>query len=92
MGAVAFGVIILAGLAQLALGFMGLEYLLGLWAAVVGLALAIMFRFMLPMTIGSYFGAVYAVGLPWWCGILIAAPGILFLLPAVFGSRMRSEG
>lgn len=78
------GLFLLAGLAQLVLGFMGLEYLFGVWVAVLAAGFAVTLRFMLPLVIGSWFGAVYVLGLPWWLGILAVAPGIIFVVPALF--------
>ncbi len=91
MGYLLFPAFIAAGLAQLALGFMGIEYLLGIWAALAALSAAFLFRFMLPLTIGSYFGAVEVMGLPWWGGILVAAPGILFLVPAFLRAMLEER-
>lgn len=71
------------GFVQLCFGFMGLEYLLGLWAAFLGLALVFWLRVFLPMTIGTWFGAVEVMGWPWWAGVLIVAPGLLFMVPAM---------
>lgn len=88
MGYLLFPAFIVVGLAQLALGFMGLDYLLGLWAAFAALAAAFLFKFMLPLTIGSYFGAVEIMGLPWWAGILVAAPGLLFLVPSLLNAMI----
>ena len=75
---------LLAGLAQFVLGFMGLEYLFGVWVAVLGIGFAMTLRFVLPLGIGSWFGAIHVLGLPWWLGILAVAPGIIFVVPALF--------
>ena len=82
-GVVWFFSLIALGIIQLVLGFAGLEYLLGWWAGAIGLALALTMRLMLPMSIGSYFGAVYVMEWPWWVGVLIVVPGILFLIPGL---------
>lgn len=76
-------IFLLVGLAQIYLGYIGIEYHLGFWAAVAAIAATFMFRFMLPITIGSFFGAVDVLGWPWWGGVLIAAPGLLFIAPAM---------
>lgn len=91
MGFLLLPAFIIVGLAQLAIGFMGLEYMLGLWAAFIGLGAAFLFRFMLPLSVGSYFGAVEVMGLPWWGGIIVAAPGILFILPSLLGAVMEKR-
>lgn len=74
------------GVSQAILGFMGLEYLLGIWAAVVGVGLAFAFRFTVPMFIGTYFGAVNVMEWPWWVGLLVTAPGLVFIVPAFAAS------
>ncbi|MDE0718861.1 MAG: hypothetical protein OXH64_13090 [Rhodospirillaceae bacterium] len=70
------------GLAQLGLGWVGIEHHLGWWAA-MGAAATVFFGFMLPMTIGTYFGVVDVLGWPWWAGVLVAAPGLFFMAPAL---------
>jgi len=74
------------GIAQLVFGFAGIEHHFGNIAAFFGLVAAFGFRFLLPMTIGSYFGAVDVFGWPWWGGLLIALPGLIFLVPAILAS------
>jgi hypothetical protein len=81
LGLAGFLLLIVIGLVQLVLGFLGLEYLVGFWAAAVGLGLVFFLRIMLPMTVGSYFGAVDVLGWPWWAGVLIVTPGFLFVVP-----------
>ena len=70
------------GVVQLWLGWIGIEHHLGEWAAVVAVLAVFFLRLMLAMTIGTYFGAVDVIGWPWWTGILIADPGIVFVIPA----------
>jgi len=74
------------GIAQLVFGYAGIEYHFGHIAAFFGLFAAFGFRFLLPMTIGSYFGAVDVFGWPWWGGLLIALPGLVFLVPAILAA------
>jgi len=68
---------------QIYLGFIGIEYEVATWAAWGAVALALVGRIMLPLTVGSYFGAVSVLGWEWWQGLLIAAPGLLFIAPAL---------
>ncbi len=70
------------GILQTVLGVMGLEHEFGGWGVFVGLGAAFFLRIMLPLTVGTYFGAVEVLGWPWWGGVLIAAPGLLLLIPA----------
>lgn len=78
-----------SGLLQLALGYMGLEYLIGTWAAVLGLIVALGFRVFLPMSIGSFFGAVHVPGRPWWAGVLVVLPGLVLLIPGIIATAIE---
>lgn len=77
-GTVFFGI----GIAQLVLGFGGIDYHLGSWFAWGSVILAFL-GFTIPITIGTYFGVVDVLGLPWWLGILIASPGIVLMFPSL---------
>ena len=78
------GLLVLAlGLAQIGLGAIGIEHHLGSWAAIAAVLTSFIFRLMLPLTIGTYFGVVDVIGWPWWAGVLIAVPGIVFMVPAL---------
>lgn len=76
-------IFLLVGLAQIYLGYIGVEHHLGFWAAIAAIGVMFVFRIMLPITIGSYFGAVDVLGWPWWGGVLVAAPGLLFIAPTM---------
>jgi hypothetical protein len=80
IGCILFAVI---GIAQIVLGVMGLQHQFGGWVAFFAVLAAVGFRFMLPLTVGTYFGAVEVLGWPWWGGVLIAAPGLLLIIPSV---------
>ena len=69
------------GLVQFALGYQGIEYELGTGWAIIAVAAALIFKFTLPITIGTYFGVVHVHGGPWWAGLLVAAPGLLVAVP-----------
>lgn len=71
------------GLVQFWLGWIGIEHHLNSWAAGAAFLVALWMRILLPITIGSYFGVVDVIGWPWWAGLLIAAPGIIFSIPLV---------
>lgn len=71
------------GVVQLVVGFMGIQFHLGvIWAAIALLA-ALVFRFTLPITIGSFFGAMSVWGWHWGFAALFAVPGLIFLIPGV---------
>ena len=82
MGLIFGALFLLVGLLQITLGLAGIEYMIGWWASLIALVLAFAFRFMLPLSIGSYFGAVNVMDFPWWVGVLVVLPGLLFLIPA----------
>lgn len=66
-----------------------IQHELGGWWAFAALVAAFGFRFMLPLTIGTYFGAVEVLGWPWWGGVLIAAPGLLLIVPSILAQALE---
>ena len=70
------------GILQIYLGLVGLYYIGGGWLTWGSIAFSLFFRIMLPFTIGTYFGVVEVYDYEWWLGVLVAAPGILFMVPA----------
>lgn len=78
-----FIALIVVGLLQITLGFAGIEYHLGGFWAFAAIVAALWLRFLLPVTIGSYFGAVDVMGWEWYVGVAIAAPGVLFVVPSM---------
>lgn len=78
--------LIAIGVVQLALGWAGIEHHLGWWGGVGAVFLFFFFRFTLPITVGVYFGVVDVLGWPWWAGVLIAAPGLLFVVPTIIAA------
>ncbi|MFM8749328.1 hypothetical protein [Rhabdaerophilum sp.] len=82
MAVLAVPVFLLLGVLQIYLGFVGIDYLFGVWWAWGAIGVAIFFRIMLPLTIGTYFAVVNVFHYPWYVGLIVAAPGLLFLVPA----------
>ena len=89
LGILLLPIFLLVGLAQIYLGYIGVEHHLGFWAAIAAVGAMFVFRFMLPITIGSYFGAVDVLGWPWWGGVLVAAPGLLFIAPTMIMAALE---
>ncbi len=89
IGYVAF---LAVGLALMVVGVLGIEHHLGLLAAMAAICVAVYFRFVLPITIGTYFGAVDVLGWPWWAGVLMAFPQLAVLLPAVLSGAFAAMG
>ena len=88
----AFGGILflLVGAVQIYIGFLGIEYHLGTaWAwAAIGIAFGL--RIMLPLTIGTFFGAISVMGWPWYGALALAAPGLLFVVPALVTAALAT--
>lgn len=82
MGAL-FILVMVAGLAQLYLGYIGIEDWLGSAWALGALGLAVFARIMLPLTIGTYLAMTNVYGFEWWVGAIVAAPGLLLIVPAL---------
>ena len=82
MGAL-FILVMIAGLAQLYLGYIGIEDWLGNAWALGALGLAFFARIMLPLTIGTYLAMTNVYGFEWWIGAIVAAPGLLLIVPAL---------
>lgn len=76
---------LLVGVAQLIIGYLGIEYHLGEgWA--VGLVIAsLFFRITFPLTIGTFFGALDVLGWSWFGALLITLPGLLLMIPGAIG-------
>lgn len=81
--AILFIAVLIAGIAQLYLGYVGIEDWLGFGWALGALALAFFTRIMLPLTIGTYWAMTKVFGYEWWVGVLVAAPGLLLIVPAM---------
>lgn len=77
------------GILQLYFGYLGIEYHLGPWGALAAVLAAFVFRFMLPITIGTYFGAVDVMGWEWYFALVLAAPGLLFVAPALVNAAIE---
>lgn len=71
------------GIAQIYAGFIGVDYHLGGFWALIVLILAFGFRFILPVTIASFFGAYSVWGWHWAVSLIFAMPGLIFMFPTV---------
>lgn len=80
----------LLGIAQLFVGYVGVEHELGTFWAMAAVVAAIVFRFSLPLTIGSFFGAMNVWGWHWFASALFALPGLAFVIPGVIASMISS--
>lgn len=82
------GVILLLaiGVVQIAIGYMGIEYHFGGGWAIGAVILSIVFRFSLPLTIGTFFGATDVLGFSWIVALLITLPGLLLMVPGAIAA------
>lgn len=87
-----FAFILFLGIAvvQGVIGYIGIEHYFGTIAAVIALAVAFSLRITLPLTIGTFFGALEVLGWPWYLALVITVPGLLFAAPAMIAAALDS--
>ena len=83
-----FGVLLMLGigLAQIVIGYIGIEYHLGAGLAIGAVVLAFVFRFSLPLTVGTFFGAIDVFGFSFIVALLITLPGLLLMVPGAIAA------
>jgi hypothetical protein len=86
LGVLGFIVFVAVALAQLGVGFAGIQDGIGTGWAYAALILAFVFRFTVPITIGAFFGAMNVLGWHWLFALLFAAPGLFLIVPGFFAS------
>jgi hypothetical protein len=80
------------GLIQIWAGYLGIDYHFGGGWAIAAVAVALIFRFTLPVTIGAFFGAMNVWGWHWAGALVFAAPGLLFMalmIPGALASVLK---
>jgi hypothetical protein len=82
-GILGFLVFIAVAIIQTAVGYIGIEHHFGTFVAIVVIILAFFFRLMLPLTIGTFLGAMNVWGWPWYGALALALPGLLFAIPTL---------
>ena len=81
---------LLVGIVQIYVGYIGIEHHLGVGFAIGALVIGFVFRIMFPLTIGTFFGALDVWGWPWYGALALAAPGLLFIVPALVTSAIST--
>ena len=81
---------LLVGIVQIFVGYIGIEHHLGGGFAIGALVLGFVFRIIFPLTIGTFFGALDVWGWPWYGALALAAPGLLFIVPALVTAAISS--
>ncbi|MDF7674365.1 hypothetical protein PT277_03080 [Acetobacteraceae bacterium ESL0709] len=84
--------VILLGLVQFYLSFVGYWHVWGLASAIIALVVTFVFRTSILLLIGTYLGAVHVWHWPWLAAILISIPSIFFLFPGAFIIFVRKFG
>ena len=74
---------LLFGIIQIGAGWAGIEDSFGWGWGIAAAVAAIMFRFTLPIVFGAYLCATNIWDWHWAAAALFAAPGLLFMVPAL---------
>lgn len=74
------------GLFQLATGWAGIAHEYGTWWGVAAAGAGLIFRFTIPLVWGTYLCATEIWGWHPALAALLAAPGLLFMIPALVAS------
>ena len=72
---------LIVGVAQMVIGYWGIEYHLGDGWAIGLLIASLVFRITFPLTIGTFFGALDVLGWSWIGALLITLPGLVLMVP-----------
>lgn len=73
-------------LLQLGAGWAGMEQSLGSGWGIAAAVAAVFLRFTLPVVIGAFLCALNIWHWHWFFAIVFAAPGLLFMAPAIYSS------
>jgi hypothetical protein len=79
-------------LTQLAAGVAGLAEAFGEFWATIGMGVAFLAGFTLPLSFGAFWCALAVWGWPWPAALLFAAPGLVVLVPGVARVVMGGAG
>lgn len=91
MAAIGVFLAIAFGLLQIAAGFIGIEESIGTGWAWAALIATFVFRFTLPLTVGAFLCAMNVWEWHWLAAAAFAAPGLLFIIPGIFGALASSR-
>ena len=85
-GGIGLILMLVIGLAQMVIGYIGIEYHFGAGWAIGAVVLSLMFRFSLPLTVGTFFGAMDVFGFSFIASLLITLPGLLLMVPGAIAA------
>lgn len=92
LGCFLISVMLVYGLVQIYAGWIGIEHHWGSGWAITALVAALVFRFSLPLTVGSFFCAMNVWGWHWLGALLFAAPGLAFMVLMIPGALASLMG
>lgn len=70
------------------LGTVGLWKILGPAWGLLGAAALLLLRFTVPVRIGVFLAAFYLWSLPWYAALILAAPRLILMLPALISTGL----
>ena len=83
-------VLLILGLVQVVAAFQGLALLIGpVWVVVVLVASLFLGLFPIVVTVGAFMGMLKVWDWPWYFAALFAAPGLLFMAPALMAGALQ---
>ncbi len=83
-------VLLILGLVQVVAAFQGLALLIGpVWVVVVLVASLFLGLFPIVVTVGAFMGMLKVWDWPWYFAALFAAPGLLFMVPALMAGALQ---
>jgi hypothetical protein len=74
------------GISQFIAGYEGISSYAGTGWAIAAIVVSFMFRFILPITIGAFYGALVIWNWPWYWALIFAAPGLVLVIPSILTS------
>jgi len=88
-GSIVF-IFFLVGIVQICAGYIGIEHSFGGGWATAAVIASLVFRFGLPLTIGTFICANDVWGWHWFWALAFTMPGILFMIPAFIATSLEA--
>jgi len=84
LGLLGIVIVLIYGITQIVAGCTGIKHALG-GGWMIAAIIAFFCGFSLPMTVGSFFGAMNVWGWPWYGALVFALPGLAYMLVLIPG-------
>lgn len=81
---------VVLGFVQVYAGFLGIHHTFGFGWAAAAVVAALLFRFTLPLVVGVFLCAYNVWDWHWFWAAIFAAPGLLFMIPAIIAGVAES--